>query len=40
MAAQTWSRLHGFVSLQIAGAFASGLDPDALFDLELVNLAN
>jgi AcrR family transcriptional regulator len=38
-AVQTWSRIHGFVSLEIAGAFASmGLDPDALFDLELPNL--
>jgi AcrR family transcriptional regulator len=38
-AVQIWSRMHGFVSLEIAGAFASmGLDPDALFDLELSSL--
>jgi AcrR family transcriptional regulator len=38
-AVRTWSRLHGFVSLEIAGAFASmGLDSDALFDLELPGL--
>jgi AcrR family transcriptional regulator len=39
-AVQTWSRIHGFVSLELAGAFANmGLDPDALFDLELASLA-
>jgi AcrR family transcriptional regulator len=38
-AVQTWSRLHGFVSLEISGAFANmGLDPDALFELELSSL--
>ncbi len=38
-AVQIWSRLHGFVSLEIAGAFASmGLDADTLFDLELTSL--
>lgn len=32
----TWSRLHGFVSLEIAGNYASmGLDPDLLFETEL-----
>jgi AcrR family transcriptional regulator len=32
----TWSRLHGFVSLEIAGNYASmGIDPDALFEIEL-----
>jgi AcrR family transcriptional regulator len=36
---QIWSRLHGFVSLEIAGGFAAmGFDPDALFDLELSGL--
>jgi hypothetical protein len=40
-AVQTWSRIHGFVSLEIAGTFASmGLDPDALFDLELPSLGS
>jgi AcrR family transcriptional regulator len=34
-----WSRLHGFVSLEIAGNFASmGLDPDQLFGVELAAL--
>jgi hypothetical protein len=38
-AVQTWSRLHGFVSLEIAGSYASmGSDPDALFELELSSL--
>jgi AcrR family transcriptional regulator len=38
-AVRTWSRIHGFVSLEISGAFANmGLDPDALFDLELSSL--
>jgi AcrR family transcriptional regulator len=38
-AVQTWSRLHGFVSLEIAGNFAAmGFDPGALFDLELSSL--
>jgi AcrR family transcriptional regulator len=32
----TWSRLHGFVNLEIDGNYASmGVDPDALFELEL-----
>jgi AcrR family transcriptional regulator len=32
----TWSRLHGFVSLEIAGNYASmGIDPDRLFETEL-----
>ncbi len=31
-----WSRLHGFVSLEIAGNYASmGIDPNHLFDAEL-----
>lgn len=34
-----WSRLHGFVSLEIAGNFASmGIDPDQLFGAELAAL--
>ncbi len=34
-----WSRLHGFVSLEIAGNFASmGLDPGELFDIQLASL--
>ncbi|MBO0730428.1 MAG: TetR/AcrR family transcriptional regulator [Acidimicrobiaceae bacterium] len=38
-AVQTWSRLHGFVTLEINGNFASmGLDPDALFEIELSSL--
>jgi AcrR family transcriptional regulator len=36
-----WSRLHGFVSLEIAGNFASmGLDPDALFEAQLAELVS
>jgi AcrR family transcriptional regulator len=32
----TWSRLHGFVSLEIAGNYASmGINPDQLFETEL-----
>jgi len=32
----TWSRLHGFVSLEIAGNYASmGIDPEQLFETEL-----
>jgi AcrR family transcriptional regulator len=32
----TWTHLHGFVSLEIAGNYASmGLDPDLLFETEL-----
>jgi AcrR family transcriptional regulator len=35
-----WSRLHGFVSLEIAGNYASmGIDPDRLFQVELSALA-
>jgi Tetracyclin repressor-like, C-terminal domain len=31
-----WSRLHGLVSLEIAGNFASmGIDPDQVFEAEL-----
>jgi AcrR family transcriptional regulator len=34
-----WSRLHGFVTLEIAGNFASmGLDPDQLFEIQLATL--
>lgn len=37
----TWSRLHGFVSLEIDGNYASmGIDPDALFELELAALTS
>jgi AcrR family transcriptional regulator len=36
----TWSRLHGFVSLEIAGNYASmAVDPNALFQIELAALA-
>jgi hypothetical protein len=32
----TWSRIHGFVSLEIASNYASmGIDPDLLFETEL-----
>jgi len=32
----TWSRLHGQISLEIEGNFASmGLDPELLFDTEV-----
>lgn len=35
----TWSRLHGIVSLEIDGNFASmGLDPGQLFEAELATL--
>jgi AcrR family transcriptional regulator len=35
----TWTRLHGFVSLEIEGAFASmGIDPDAVFHREVAAL--
>ncbi len=35
-----WSSLHGFVSLEIAGNFASmGIDPDQLFEIQLTTLA-
>lgn len=34
-----WSRMHGFVSLEIAGNFASmGIDPDQVFEIELATL--
>jgi AcrR family transcriptional regulator len=34
-----WSRLHGFVTLEIAGNFASmGIDPDQLFEIQLATL--
>jgi hypothetical protein len=34
-----WSRLHGLVSLEIAGNFASmDIDPGHLFEAELVTL--
>jgi AcrR family transcriptional regulator len=34
-----WSRLHGIVSLEIAGNFASmGIDPSLLFELQLATL--
>jgi AcrR family transcriptional regulator len=35
----TWSRLHGFVSLEIDCNYSSmGIDPDALFEIELTAL--
>ena len=35
----TWSRLHGFVSLEIAGNFASiGIDSGHLFEIQLATL--
>jgi hypothetical protein len=35
-----WSRLHGFVSLEIAGSYASmGIDPDPVFEIQLATLA-
>jgi len=34
-----WSWLHGFVSLEIAGNYASmGIDPDQVFEIELATL--
>lgn len=34
-----WSRLHGFVSLEIAGNYASmGIDPDQVFEEQLATL--
>jgi len=34
-----WSRLHGFVSLEIAGNYASmGIDPDPVFEIQLAGL--
>jgi AcrR family transcriptional regulator len=39
LAVVTWTRLHGFVSLEIEGNYASmGLDPDLLFDAEVAGL--
>jgi hypothetical protein len=36
----TWTRLHGFVSLEIEGAFASmGIDADSVFRREADALA-
>jgi AcrR family transcriptional regulator len=36
----TWSRIHGFVSLEIAGNYASmGIEPGELFEVELRALA-
>jgi len=35
----TWSRMHGLVSLEIAGNFASmGIDPDQVFEAQLATL--
>ena len=35
-----WSRLHGFVSLEIAGNYASmSIDPDQVFEIQLATLA-
>jgi AcrR family transcriptional regulator len=37
----TWSRLHGFVGLEVAGNYTSmGIDPDQLFETELSALAS
>ena len=34
-----WSRLHGFVSLEMAGNYASmGIDPDQVFEIQLATL--
>jgi len=34
-----WSRLHGFVSLEIAGNYASmSIDPDEVFEIQLATL--
>jgi len=34
-----WSRLHGFVSLEIAGNFASmGIDPDQVFEIQMTTM--
>ena len=34
-----WTRLHGFVTLEIAGNFASmGIDPDQVFEIQLATL--
>jgi AcrR family transcriptional regulator len=35
----TWSRLHGLISLEIGGNFASmGLDPEQVYEIELAGL--
>jgi hypothetical protein len=37
----TWSRLHGFVSLEIAGNYESmSINPDQLFEAELSEIAS
>jgi hypothetical protein len=34
-----WSRLHGFVSLEIAGNYASmSINPDEVFEIQLATL--
>jgi hypothetical protein len=34
-----WSRLHGFVSLEIAGNYTSmSIDPDQVFEIQLATL--
>jgi AcrR family transcriptional regulator len=39
LAVAAWSRLHGFVSLEIEGNYAAmGLDPDLLFDAEVAEI--
>jgi len=39
LALLVWSRLHGFVSLEIAGNYASmGIDPDRVFEIQLATL--
>lgn len=41
LAVRIWSRLHGFVSLELGGAYdAMTVDADALFDAELTVLAD
>jgi hypothetical protein len=38
-AIRMWTRLHGFVGLEIDGSFASmDIDPDLLFEIELATL--
>ena len=37
----TWSQIHGFVSLEIAGNYASmNIDPNQLFEAELIRLTS
>ncbi len=36
----TWSHMHGFVSLEIAGNYASMVDPNELFEAELIRLTS